>query len=36
MGSIDSNTMGLKEDIEKFTKSNDYGLWRLKMRPMLI
>jgi hypothetical protein len=28
--------MGLKRDIEKFTESNDYGLWKVKMRAVLI
>jgi hypothetical protein len=28
--------MGLKEDIERFTGSNDYGLWKVKMRAVLI
>ena len=35
-GSFDSSTMGLKEDIERFTGSNDYGLWKVKMRAALI
>jgi hypothetical protein len=28
--------MGSKWDIEKFTGSNDYGLWKVKMRAILI
>jgi hypothetical protein len=28
--------MGSKWDIEKFTKSNDFGLWKVKMRVILI
>jgi hypothetical protein len=28
--------MGSKFDIEKFTGSNDYGLWKVKMRAVLI
>ena len=28
--------MGSKWDIEKFTGSNDFGLWKLKMRAFLI
>jgi len=28
--------MGSKWDIEKFTGSNDFGLWKVKMRAILI
>jgi hypothetical protein len=28
--------MGSKFDIERFTGSNDYGLWKVKMRAVLI
>ncbi|MCI35081.1 ubiquitin-protein ligase, partial [Trifolium medium] len=28
--------MGSKWDIEKFTRSNDFGLWKVKMRAILI
>jgi hypothetical protein len=35
-GSIDSSTMGLKGDIERFTGINDYRLWKMKMRAVLI
>ena len=35
-GSFDSSTMGLKGDIERFTGSNDYELWKVKMRAVLI
>jgi hypothetical protein len=28
--------MGLKGDIERFTGSNDYELWKVKMRTILI
>jgi hypothetical protein len=28
--------MGSKFDIEKFTEYNDYGLWKVKMRAVLI
>ena len=30
------NTMGSKWDIEKFTGSNDFGLWKVKMKALLI
>ena len=35
-GLVDSSTMGLKRDIEKFTGNNDYELWKVKMRAVLI
>ncbi|WJX37973.1 E3 ubiquitin-protein ligase upl4 [Trifolium repens] len=28
--------MGSKFDIEKFTSSNDFGLWKVKMRAVLV
>jgi len=28
--------MGLKWDIEKFTRDNDFGLWKVKMEAVLI
>jgi len=28
--------MGSKRDIEKFTESNDFGLWKVKMQTVLI
>jgi hypothetical protein len=31
-----SSIMGSKWDIEKFTGSNDYELWKVKMRAVLI
>jgi hypothetical protein len=33
---VTSSTMGLKGDIVRFTRSNDYGLWKVKMRAILI
>ena len=30
------STMGLKWDIEKFTGTNDFGLWKVKMQAVLI
>ncbi|KEH37034.1 hypothetical protein MTR_2g029310 [Medicago truncatula] len=31
-----TGTMGSNWDIEKFTCSNDFGLWKVKMRVILI
>jgi hypothetical protein len=35
-GSVVIKYHGFEGDIEKFTESNNYGLWKVKMRAVLI
>ncbi|MCI74704.1 glutamate receptor 3.6, partial [Trifolium medium] len=35
-GLIELSTMGSKWEIEKFTGSNDFGLWKVKIREILV